>query len=157
MPAPLGLKHPWQDGTHSIVFEPLDFLSKLAALVPPPRMHRTRYHGVWAPHARARREVVPACTNEGPHCHGQAWPDADEGASGERRRSKRYSWAKLLARVWAIDVLVCPKCQSRMQRISFVLQPASIRAVLRSVGLAAEAPQPAPARRDAQQDMFAVA
>ena len=106
------LKRQWQDGTQSIVFEPLDFLSELAALVPPPRMHRTRYHGVFAPNAQARREVVPACTTEGPCLHGRAAAhNADETAAGERH-NKRYSWAKLLARVWAIDVLSCPKCKA---------------------------------------------
>jgi hypothetical protein len=34
------LRRPWSDGTHRIVFEPLDFLARLAALVPPPRAHR---------------------------------------------------------------------------------------------------------------------
>ena len=32
----LRLKRPWSDGTTHILLEPLDFLSKLAALVPPP-------------------------------------------------------------------------------------------------------------------------
>jgi len=53
------LKRPWKDGTASFVFEPLDFMSKLTVLVPPPRMHRTRFHGVWAPHAKLRSSVVP--------------------------------------------------------------------------------------------------
>jgi hypothetical protein len=41
------------------------YLSKLAALVPPPRMHRTRYHGAWASHAKARAEVVPGPEPDG--------------------------------------------------------------------------------------------
>jgi hypothetical protein len=41
------------------VFEPLDFIARLAALVPPPRAHLARYHGVFAPHSRWRKDVVP--------------------------------------------------------------------------------------------------
>ena len=41
------LKSAYRDGTTHVVLEPLDFLARLAALVPPPRMHLTRYHGVF--------------------------------------------------------------------------------------------------------------
>jgi hypothetical protein len=39
------LKTPYRDGTTHIVFEPLDFIARLAALVPRPRVNLTRYHG----------------------------------------------------------------------------------------------------------------
>ena len=42
------LKTAYRDGTTHIVLEPLDFIARLAALVPPPRVHLTRYHGVFA-------------------------------------------------------------------------------------------------------------
>jgi hypothetical protein len=45
------LKTPYRDGTTDIVLEPLDFIAGLAALVPPPRVHLTRYHGVFAANA----------------------------------------------------------------------------------------------------------
>jgi hypothetical protein len=32
--------------------DPLDFMARLAALVPPPRIHLTRLHGVYAPHGK---------------------------------------------------------------------------------------------------------
>ena len=54
------LKTPYRDGTSHVVFEPLDFIARLAALVPRPRVHLTRYHGVFAPHSRWRAEVMPA-------------------------------------------------------------------------------------------------
>ena len=47
------LKTPYRDGTTHVLFEPLDFLARLAALVPKPRANLTRYHGVFA-HERAR-------------------------------------------------------------------------------------------------------
>jgi hypothetical protein len=54
------LKTPYRDGTTHIVLEPLDLMARLAALVPPPRMHLTRYHGVFAPHSKLRAAVTPA-------------------------------------------------------------------------------------------------
>lgn len=52
------LKTPYRDGTTHIVLEPLDLMARLAALVPTPRMHLTRYHGVFAPHSQYRSAVT---------------------------------------------------------------------------------------------------
>jgi hypothetical protein len=38
------LKTPWRNGTTHVVFEPLDFISRLVALVPRPRVNLTRFH-----------------------------------------------------------------------------------------------------------------
>ncbi|MCZ7355252.1 transposase, partial [Escherichia coli] len=48
------LKTPYQDGTTHVIFEPLDFIARLAALVPKPRVNLTRFHGVFAPNSRHR-------------------------------------------------------------------------------------------------------
>jgi hypothetical protein len=54
-----GFRRPFRDGSTHVVLNPLSFLSRLAALVPPPRMHMVTYHGVLAPSARRRVEIVP--------------------------------------------------------------------------------------------------
>ena len=50
---------PWRDGTTHVVMSPLVFLQRLAALVPRPRLHLIRFHGVAAPNARLRAQAVP--------------------------------------------------------------------------------------------------
>lgn len=42
----LKLKSPYRDGTTHLVMTPLEFMQKLAALVPRPRLNLIRYHGV---------------------------------------------------------------------------------------------------------------
>src|SRR6058998_54779 len=54
------LKRPWRDGTSAVIFEPQDFMAKLAVLVPAPRAHLTRFHGIIAPAAAWRPLIVPA-------------------------------------------------------------------------------------------------
>ncbi len=85
------LKTPYRDGTTHVVFEPLDFLARLAALVPPPRVHLTRYHGVFAPHAALRAAITPA---------GRGRSSGSAGAAVERVTPKHVamSWMQRLKR-----------------------------------------------------------
>ena len=55
----LKLKTAWHSGTTHIVLEAMEFMQRLAALVPRPRLNRTRFHGVLAPNAKLRSQVMP--------------------------------------------------------------------------------------------------
>ena len=55
----LKLKTAWRDGTTHIVMSPLEFMQRLAALVPRPRLHLIRFHGVLVPNSKLRAMVVP--------------------------------------------------------------------------------------------------
>ena len=68
------LKTPYRDGTTHVIFEPLDFLARLASLVPSPRVNLTRFHGVFSANHRLRAQVVPAQRGRGdgpPQARGQ--------------------------------------------------------------------------------------
>jgi hypothetical protein len=52
-------KNAWRNGAHAVVLDPLDFVARLVALIPPPYFNLVRYHGVFAARATVRREVVP--------------------------------------------------------------------------------------------------
>ena len=68
------LRHRWRDGTTHVVFEPLDLLARLAALVPPPRANLVRYFGILAPCASWRdvfvrdRDEVSSLAPPAPSC-----------------------------------------------------------------------------------------
>ena len=51
-------KTPYRDGTTDVVFEPLDFIARLAALVPTPRVNLTRYHGAMLVNWRAESSAA---------------------------------------------------------------------------------------------------
>jgi len=93
-------KRPWRDGTAGMVFEPLDFLAKLAVLVPPARMNTIRFHGVYVPNAKLRSCVVPLTDDKS--CRpgiDQASVSSLHGLPSERLRriegSTRYSTTAL--------------------------------------------------------------
>jgi hypothetical protein len=76
----LQLKSPYKDGTTHIVMEPLEFMERLAALVPRPRLHLIRFHGVLAPNAKLRSKFVPA-----PAEHAAESSSEDTHAQGDAR------------------------------------------------------------------------
>jgi len=87
------LKAPYRDGTTQVAFEPVDFIARLAALVPKPRVNLTRYHGVLAPNHRWRGLVTPARRGKGI----QATSNAEVRTPAERHAA--MTWAQRLKRV----------------------------------------------------------
>jgi hypothetical protein len=55
-----GFRRAWDDGSSHVILTPMEMMAKLAALVPPPRYHLVRYHGVLAPNSKRRRVIVKA-------------------------------------------------------------------------------------------------
>jgi hypothetical protein len=41
-----------------VIFEPLDFMAKLAELIPKPKVNLTRFHGVFAPNSHYRKIIT---------------------------------------------------------------------------------------------------
>ena len=65
----LQLKSAFKDGTTHIVMSPLEFMQRLAALVPRPRLHLIRFHGVLAPNAKLRVKSSPVRQSKQPSPH----------------------------------------------------------------------------------------
>ena len=143
----LKLKTPWRDGTTHLVMSPLEFMQRLAALVPRPRLHLMRFHGVLAPNAKLRALVVPQ-ESEPP---AQAAPPAACEASCAHHRPVRLSWARLLKRVFELDLEHCPNCGGELKIIAAILEQPVIEKILTHLGLQARAPPRAPARGQALQ------
>jgi len=139
----LQLKTPYRDGTTHLVMSPLEFLQRLAALVPRPRLHLIRFYGVLAPNAALRPQIVP----------GEADPATDtaneDGDSLSPSTRARLSWAQLLKRVFAIDITTCQQCGGPLPILAAIEDPAVIIKILTHLGLPARAPPRAPARLDA--------
>jgi hypothetical protein len=124
------LKRRWRDGTSHLIFEPLDLVEKLVALVPPPRYNLVRYYGVLAPSAGWRPLVTPSEPESvdllpHPKCTARKQGidvDRTEPQEKGRCRPRNYSWTELMRRVFAIDVLECDRCGGRM-RILCAINP----------------------------------
>jgi len=146
---------PGADGV--VELTPYEFLDRLADLVPPPRKHRHRYHGVFAPNHKLRRAVTALAI-------GNIGKQRDAGADGHagaghatggccdahhKPRShdtSRIAWAKLMARVGEEFPLECPKCGGDIRLIAFITEPGPIRKILTHLGEPLEPPPVSPAR-----------
>ena len=123
------LKTPYRDGTTHIIFEPLDFMSKLAALVPAPRVHLTRYHGVFAPNSQHRNAIIM-------QPHDDAFK-AEEGTLSLRdtkaNRRAAVTWAQCLKRAFKIEIEICDLCKGRAKVIACITDVVTINKILNHV------------------------
>jgi hypothetical protein len=116
------LKNAYRDGTTHIVLELMDFIGRLAALVPPPRVHLTRYHGVFAAHAALRAAITPAGRGAGA---GQRTAPAPPTS-----KATRMNWARRLKRVFGIEIEQCARCGGRLKVIASIEEPELIERIL---------------------------
>jgi hypothetical protein len=171
------MKRP-RGGALYVLLTPDELLARMATLVPPPRTHALRYHGLFAPNAKGRGRVVPGGERKRRRrCPGDpesgtpppSEPPREAGLAsaagepplkltppvgpealrvGDAADALRYRvpWAELLRKVFAIDVLECPRCAGRLELIASVADSGVARRILAHLGLATHPPPLAKAR-----------
>jgi|GEM_PF-1013815 len=160
------MKYPRGKKTH-LLMDPVQFLARLASLVPPPRHPLVRYVGVLSSASRWRDHVVPKPEDSK---HPQARPSeaqpptvtkttdvsstlagTSEAAEPEAQQTYRGSvaaagtyvdWATLLRRVFSVDALACAKCGGRLRFIATITEQPAVTKILDSLGLASSPPLP---------------
>lgn len=142
------LKRRYTDGTTHLLFTPLELMEKLAALVPPPRAHLTRYFGILGPHDKHRSQVVP---KPPPKKEETPTTSSDTPESPFATR-KRMSWAQLLKRVFNIDVEICPDCDGKLNIIAAIQDSDVIQKILKHLKLPHQPPTIHPARAPPQAE-----
>jgi hypothetical protein len=168
------LPEPDVHGRQELRLTPLELLERLARLVPPPRIHRHRYHGVLAPNARLRSTVVtigrpvpeefpvdaetppspdPASHSVTSPAHAQKPAPTGTLAATPRSRSSRMLWAQLLARIYEVLPLLCPACGGEMRIISFITLPPTVERILLHLDLPHRPPRVSPARGPPQAEL----
>ena len=167
------LRKPRKNGATHLVMTPVQFLARIAAIIPPPRFPLLRFAGVLAPSSSWRPAVVAMCP---PPASGATEPPA---AKAKKKRKKkraepdaeapppagdqtppartslgagviapcyaRIDWATLLRRIYLDDVLSCP-CGGRRYIVEEINEPDAIVSVLTRLGLDPATPTLARAR-----------
>ena len=114
--------------------DPLEWLARLSDHIPDPGQHRTLFYGEYSNRVRGSGQ-----SNEA---------EAEAGQEPGPRRRCPPSWARLIARVYQVDPLVCVRCGQRMRLIAFVTDQMAIGKILEHLGLSTPevAKLPPPAR-----------
>ena len=117
--------------TWRIAMSPMEFMQRLAALAPRPRLNLIRFHGVLAPNAKLRSKGVPAPA--------QATTSGEGDCDHAHSAPVRMTWARLLKRVFDIDVERCA-CGGELKLIAVIEEPGVIERILTHLGLCAQPP-----------------
>ena len=105
------------------------------ALVPVPRAHLVRYGGCLTPHSKLREAIRPTPRQQG------------KEAEAARPRTPYWSWARLLERVFGLEMTTCPVCRrGTLRLIAVITQESVMTRILRHLQLASEPPPIAPSR-----------
>jgi hypothetical protein len=132
----LAFRKPDPSGRTSWVTDGPELLRRLAALIPPRRVHSVKYHGVFSSAHKLRPRIVAA-------------PAPDHREPGDRTRPTRPSrlpWSALLERVFGSQITTCPACGDRLRVVAFITDPDVTARILAHLGIATEPIAIAPAR-----------
>jgi hypothetical protein len=119
-----------------MLFSPEDRLARLAALVPRPRAHLTRYRGVFAPNCPLRTRVVPSprgsAVRKRHPCKAReaSSPPSLSALNDDGLPIAPMTWAERLRRVFQIDITTCPDCGGRLRWIADATELTVIRTIL---------------------------
>jgi hypothetical protein len=117
-------------------FSGLDFIARLTLHIPPKGKHLVRRYGIYSSRGRGTWKRRPSLASSA----AEGWYGRDtvtgitQGKAGEEvtvpERDRRKAWARLLAKVYEIDVFRCPKCGGRMSVIAVIRDPAEIHKII---------------------------
>ena len=141
----VALKKPFSDGTVAVDMDPLSLLCRLAAAVPAPRFHTTRYCGVLASASKLRSRIAPKPASSA-QVHAVDVPPGEDNTEDPPRRGSYRPYVELLKRTFGDDILGCPSCGGSMKLLALVTDPRSITRYLRAIGEPTDPPERSPAR-----------
>ncbi len=124
------------------MFDALDFLAELTQHIPPKRLQLIRRYGLYASRTKGRWEQMPWVAERAP----QGWKASHQHPAGEEDlgykplseseeeldiNAPKRAWARLLAKVYEVDPLVCPTCGAEMKVIAIIEDPDELGRILR--------------------------
>ena len=154
------LPKPDPAGRTGLRLSALEFLDRLATILPPPHIHRHRYHGVFAPNAPLRPLITARAQEDNAAARPElvanlslraepassAKPEAPAPKGSGQFPLRLSKWAALLARIYEVFPLTCPSCHTPLTFIAFLTDPEPIGQILAYIGEPTSPPLLHPAR-----------
>ena len=102
-----------------------DFLARVIAYIPEPRLHTVVYYAWYSNVSRGRRRK-----GRDPELATHVENEEVDRLSPAERQARRRAWARLIKLVYETDPLICARCGSEMRILSVILDPAVIDKIL---------------------------
>jgi hypothetical protein len=121
-------------GRNFEAMDPLEWLACLADHIPDPGRHRTHFYAHYANRVRGERP-------------GEKEPRPTDEAEPPTRRRCSPSWARLIAKVFQADPLVCRRCGGPLKVVAYITDSLAIQKTLDHLDLSPPE-KPPPELRD---------
>jgi hypothetical protein len=153
----------------------VEFVGRVAALVPPPRKHVVRYYGALGPRSPVRRAVTEA--TRGKASEGELLSGYSVTLPGKVERAARRaasaagkaaasllsveaalprviarSWAACMRKIFEVDPVKCGKCGGEMKLVAVILDDKELDRILAHQGWPTEFPKTRPSRAPPGRD-----
>jgi hypothetical protein len=122
---------------NTTLWDAMDFIAALTQFIPPWGVRCIHYYGLHSSRCKARWQRLPHVARVAPvgwkDSHAEQLP-TDAGHPKTQtvpQRACRSAWARLIAKVYEIDPLICPRCGSEMKFIAVITDPSEVRTILR--------------------------
>ena len=135
------LRHPDRRGRTVLRMTPYQFLARMSAQIPAPRLCLRRLFGVLAPRSPLRKAARPPGPVE--QRRGASGSIRPEGKDGEEKAAKpptRTAWRELIARVFLVDPTQC-RCGGTFRPVAVIRDREQCRRYLEGVGESGEVPE----------------
>ena len=119
-------------------FNALDFIAEVTAHIPPKNKQYIRRYGLYSSRTRGKWEEYEYISRLAPSGwkkkHDQktdsedSLPDIKECSPAEKER--KSAWARLIKKVYGVDLLVCPECGSEMKILAIIFDPEEVKKIL---------------------------
>ena len=161
------LKRAWRDGTSAVALTATEFVERLMALIPPPWVNLTKYHGIFAPRHRWRARVVRDRASVRAEVAARLEEETRDGVWEALETtlpqfpetmvdlpSKNWKWADLLRRSFGHELLTCDRCGGERKVIATLTWPPVVAKFLACVGVESSGVEVKPARPPPEQEVL---
>jgi len=119
------------------LFDALDFLAELTQHLPPKGVRLIRRYGLYSSRTKGRWLKMPYVTERAPAGWRKTHLESEQKTSSVNTydevelTQQKQAWAQLIAKIYEVEPLECPKCGYDIKVVAVIEDPDEIRRILR--------------------------
>jgi transposase len=131
------------------LFDASDFIALLTLHLPSKGVQYLRRYGLYSSRSRGTWADKPHVAALAPEGWKQKRPDSQDSHEGQNiydadapvcSTERRAAWARLIAKVYEVDPMVCARCGSPMRILAIITDPEEVKKILRHLAKTGKPP-----------------